>query len=83
MLIELRERAAGKGPVHEGSSDEVAAVKRLEYQREDIKWQVVGIPHGSLLVWDWTGLSPVDVGSKTPIPFSTTKSLRHCKRGQE
>lgn len=80
VLIELRERAAGKGPAHEGSSDEVAAVKWLEDQREDIKGQVIGIPHGSLPVWDWTRLSPVGVGSKTPIPFSTTNNLRHCKK---
>ena len=35
--IELRERAAGKGPVHESSSHKIGPGKVLEDQRVDIK----------------------------------------------
>jgi len=37
VFIELRESAAGKGPVHEGSRHEVASAKGVEDKWEDIK----------------------------------------------
>lgn len=59
MFIELGERAAGKRPIHESSRREIAPAKVLEDEREDIKRQVVSIPHGPLLVWGLTGPNPL------------------------
>lgn len=38
MLIEPRERAAGKGPAYKCSGHKVAPVKVLEDEWKDIKW---------------------------------------------
>jgi hypothetical protein len=83
VLIEFGERAACKGSVHECSSHEIALRKILEDERKDIKRNIIGIPHWFLFVRDWTGPSPVGVGSKSSIPFSTTNGLGQCGQDRE